>query len=68
MLKLVQLHLENYGFQKVEILEDNVGYVDFRYFASPFVAGDRVVAVMSFLQYTDAIIFDLRKNGVEIRN
>lgn len=61
--RTLESQAENFGFQKVEILENNVGYVDFRYFASPFVAGDRVFAVMSFLKYTDAIIFDLRKNG-----
>jgi tetratricopeptide (TPR) repeat protein len=54
---------ENYGFQKIEILPGNIGYVDFRYFASPVIAADRVVAVMNFLKYTDAIIYDLRKNG-----
>jgi len=62
-IRTLESQEENYGFQKVEILETNIGYVDFRYFASPFAAGDRVIAVMSFLKYTDAIIFDLRKNG-----
>jgi tetratricopeptide (TPR) repeat protein len=54
---------ENYGFTKVEVLPGNIGYVDFRYFASPVKAKDRVVALMDFLKYTDAIIYDLRKNG-----
>jgi tetratricopeptide (TPR) repeat protein len=54
---------ENYGFKKVEILEGNIGYVAFRYFASPVKATDRVATVMDFLKYTDAIIYDLRKNG-----
>jgi tetratricopeptide (TPR) repeat protein len=62
-IRTLESQEENYGFHKVEILESNIGYIDFRYFASPFAAGDRVVAVMSFLKYTDAIIFDLRKNG-----
>jgi predicted negative regulator of RcsB-dependent stress response len=62
-LRTLQSESENYGFNKVEILEGNIGYVDFRYFASPVKANDRVVAVMNFLKYTDAIIYDLRKNG-----
>jgi hypothetical protein len=62
-LRTLESQEENYGFHNVEILANNIGYVDFRYFASPLIAGDRVVAVMSFLKYTDALIFDLRKNG-----
>jgi len=62
-LRTLKSEGENYGFQKVEILPGNIGYVDFRYFAAPVKARDRVVAIMSFLKYTDAIIFDLRKNG-----
>jgi tetratricopeptide (TPR) repeat protein len=62
-LRTLEGESENYGFQKIEVLEGNIGYVDFRYFASPVKATDRVVAAMSFLKYTDAIIYDLRKNG-----
>ena len=62
-IRTLESQEENYGFKKVEILEPNIGYVDFRYFASPLAAADRVVAIMSFLKYTDAIIFDLRRNG-----
>ena len=54
---------ENFGFLKVEIVENNIGYVDFRYFASPFQAEDRVASVMKFLKYSNALIFDIRKNG-----
>jgi hypothetical protein len=62
-MRTLKSESENYGFQKVEILPGNIGYVDFRYFASPVKARDRVVAVMNFLKYSDAIIYDLRKNG-----
>jgi C-terminal processing protease CtpA/Prc len=54
---------ENYGFKKVERLAGNIGYVDFRNFASPDYAKETIANVMGFLQYTDAIIFDLRLNG-----
>jgi tetratricopeptide (TPR) repeat protein len=56
-------HEENCGFQRVEILENNIGYVDFRYFAAPDVAAEKVEAAMNFLNYSDALIFDMRKNG-----
>jgi len=54
---------DNFGFRKVERLAGNVGYVDFRNFASAADAGPTAVAAMSFLAHSDAIIFDLRQNG-----
>lgn len=54
---------ENYGFKKVERLPGNIGYVDFRNFASPDYSRETVASVMKFLENTDAIIFDLRLNG-----
>jgi C-terminal processing protease CtpA/Prc len=54
---------ENYGFKKVERLSGNIGYVDFRNFASPDYAKETIEGVMAFLANTDAIIFDLRLNG-----
>ncbi len=54
---------ENYGFKKVERLPGNIGYVDFRNFASPDYSKETVASVMKFLENTDAIIFDLRLNG-----
>ena len=54
---------DNFGFRKVERLEGNVGYIDFRYFADPGQAGDTAVAAMNFLAHCDAIIVDLRQNG-----
>jgi hypothetical protein len=62
-LRTLKSEGENYGFRKVEVLPGNIGYLDFRYFASPVKARDRVTAVMNYLKYTDAIIYDLRKNG-----
>jgi hypothetical protein len=53
----------NFGFRKVERLAGNIGYLDFRSFASAGNAGATAVAAMNFLAYCDAIIIDLRQNG-----
>ena len=53
----------NCGFNKAEILEGNVGYLKFDFFADPGICGSTVVAAMNFLANVDAIIFDLRENG-----
>jgi len=54
---------ENCGFDKVEILSGNVGYLKFNFFADPDICGPTAVAAMNFLANVDAIIFDLRENG-----
>jgi peptidase S41-like protein len=53
----------NCGFDKVEHLEGNVGYLKFNFFADPDICGPTAVAAMNFLANVDAIIFDLRENG-----
>jgi len=53
----------NCGFNKAEILEGNVGYLKFDFFADPGICGPTVVAAMNFLANVDALIFDLRENG-----
>jgi len=53
----------NCGFEKVEHLSGNIGYVKFNMFADPEVCGPTAVAAMNFLANVDAIIFDLRENG-----
>jgi hypothetical protein len=58
-----QMEKMNCGFDKVEILSGNVGYVKFDMFADPDVCGPTAVAAMNFLANVDAIIFDLRDNG-----
>lgn len=57
------LERENCGWEKVDILPGNIGYVKFNEFAPPQWCGQTVVAAMEFLAHTDAIIFDLRENG-----
>lgn len=51
--------LENYGFNKVERLPGNVGYLDLRGFHSPDVAGETAVAAMNLLANSSALIIDL---------
>jgi retinol-binding protein 3 len=53
----------NCGFDKVEILSGNVGYLKFNFFADAEVCGPTAIAAMNFLANVDAIIFDLRENG-----
>ena len=55
---------ENYGFFKAERLQGNIGYVDFRTnYAGLDFTKETIKAAMGFLSNSDAIIFDLRKNG-----
>jgi C-terminal processing protease CtpA/Prc len=53
----------NYGFQKVERLPGNIGYIDLLGFLDPEEGGDTVAAAMTLLANTDAMIIDLRQNG-----
>lgn len=53
----------NFGFQRVERLAGNVGYLDLRQFASPAFAGELAAAAMTLLANTGALIVDLRRNG-----
>lgn len=53
----------NFGFNKIERLTGNVGYLDLRGFLPAEVAGATAVAAMNFLANSDAIIIDLRQNG-----
>lgn len=50
----------NYGFLNIGILPGNVGYLDFRRFQPPDLAGDTLAGAMAFLANADAIIIDLR--------
>ncbi|MDH4198240.1 MAG: S41 family peptidase, partial [Candidatus Aminicenantes bacterium] len=61
--QLQGLRRNNFGFRKVERLDGNIGYLDFRMFAAPDQAGPTAIAAMNFLAYCDAIIVDLRQNG-----
>lgn len=58
-----QMEHDNCGFDEVEILPNNIGYVKFDGFMDASFCGPTVVAAMGFVAHTDAIIFDLRQNG-----
>ncbi|MGH8495370.1 MAG: S41 family peptidase [Gammaproteobacteria bacterium] len=53
----------NHGFEKIERLPGNVGYLDLRVFAPPDMAGDVAAAAMTLLAQSGALIVDLRQNG-----
>ncbi|MFY9554704.1 MAG: S41 family peptidase [Blastocatellia bacterium] len=57
------LRTVNFGFEKVERLPGNVGYLDLRGFQPAQFGAETVVAAMNFLANTDALIIDLRRNG-----
>ena len=55
--------LRNFGFERVQRLAGNVGYLDLRMFSSLPEAQPTAIAAMNFLGNTDAVIVDLRRNG-----
>jgi hypothetical protein len=59
----VAMQEANCGFEKLERLSGNVGYLKFNFFGDPEVCGATAVAAMNFLANVDAVIFDLRENG-----
>jgi C-terminal processing protease CtpA/Prc len=54
---------QNFGFEKVERLNGNVGFMELNGFINPELGAEKAVAAMSFLADTDALIIDLRYNG-----
>lgn len=53
----------NFGFERIERLEGNVGYLSLRGFNDPNGAEETIAAAMNFLGNTEALIIDLRRNG-----
>jgi hypothetical protein len=54
----------NFGFEKLQRLAGNVGYLDLRLFDDPASgAGDVAAAAMGVLAHSDALIIDVRRNG-----
>jgi retinol-binding protein 3 len=54
----------NYGLERVERLNGNVGYLEIRSFEFDAAAMDSALsAAMNFLARTDALIIDVRRNG-----
>lgn len=58
-----ETRFSNAGFEKVERLRGNVGYIKFNYFDSPENVKRPLAGAMTFLASTDALIIDLRENG-----
>ena len=54
--------LTNFGFESVQRLRGNVGYLDLREFSPADAAATTTAAAMEFLRHTDALIIDLRDN------
>jgi len=53
----------NFGFERIDRLEGNIGYLRIDGFIPADVGGETAVAAMNFLAYTDALIFDLRESA-----
>jgi len=53
----------NFGFERLEILPGNIGYIRFDYFPDPEVAYPLLTSAIGFVENTDALIFDLRYNN-----
>ena len=61
--RLRNMRFNNFGFNKLEHLEGNVGYLNLTGFSPAEYAGATAVAAMNFLSNSDAVIIDLRDNG-----
>lgn len=53
----------NFGFEKVQNLDGNIGYLKLNFFAGDPAARPTASAAMNFLAGCDALIVDLRENG-----
>ncbi|CAN5877888.1 S41 family peptidase [soil metagenome] len=58
-----EMNWMNHGFNKVERLRGNIGYIEFRGFFDPELGAETLAAAMNFISTTDALIIDLRNNG-----
>lgn len=59
---LFRLKLNNYGFERVERLPGNIGYLVINEFVYPEHAGKTAAHAISFIAGTDGLIIDLRNN------
>lgn len=53
----------NHGFERVERMQGNIGYIDLREFTDPSLGAETLAAAMGFVANTEALIVDLRHNG-----
>lgn len=57
------LRRSNFGFERVEHLAGNVGYLELSSFAPEPLVRDTLAGAMAFLAQSDAVVIDLRGNG-----
>ena len=60
---LLEARRMNFGFQELNLLDGNIGYLDLRGFSGQREAAETGIAAMNFLANADAVIIDLRRNG-----
>lgn len=60
---LVDARAKNFGFEKVERLPGNIGYLEMNSFVRPEFSGEMAGSAMTFLANTDALILDLRNSS-----
>ena len=53
---------QNCTFEKVELLQNNIGYLKLNSFPDPEVCRVAAMAAMTYVNHADAVIFDLRDN------
>jgi len=53
----------NFNIGRIEVLPGNIGYLEFRGFSPLIEARDAVVAALTLLSHTDALIIDVRDHG-----
>jgi hypothetical protein len=58
----VKARRRNFGFERVERLRGNIGYIDLREFVPSEYAGETAVAAMALVAHCAALVFDLRRN------
>jgi len=61
--QLLERKFANFGFEKLERLPGNIGYLKFNGFSSAGCAGGTAIAAMNWLANSEALIIDLRDNG-----
>lgn len=54
---------ENFGFERVERLRGNIGYIELMGFFAPVLGADTVRSAYGLVANNDALIIDLRRNG-----
>ncbi len=53
----------NFGFERLERLHGNIGYIELMGFMAPVLGADTVRSAFDFVANSEALIVDLRRNG-----